>query len=118
MVDDEKASAHNSVQRPGNGGYLLRPSLYNAMIVLIEGGRRRVLIIQIKYLIFTSSQASVVILRGAAPPPLAGSLFSFSLSLKEKRIRSTAQDLTRKLTFRFTLGTPLTGVPKVALPSI
>lgn len=106
------------MQRPGNGGYLSRSSSYNIMIVLIEGGRRRFLIIQIKYLIFTCSQASFVILRGAAPPSLAGSLFSFSLSLKEKRIRSTAQDLTRKLIFRLTLGTPLAGVPKVALPSI
>ena len=68
------------------------------MIILIEGD----IIISIKYLIFTRSQASFVILRGAAPAPLAGSLFSFSLSLKEKRIRSTAQDLTRKLTFRLT----------------
>ncbi|PNC18226.1 hypothetical protein CXU22_06235 [Akkermansia muciniphila] len=104
------------MQKPGNSGYLPRSSSYNTIVILIEGGRGR--IISIKYLIFTRSQASVVILRGAAPPPLAGSLFSFSLSLKEKRIRSTAQDLTRKLTFRFTLGTPLTGVPKVALPSI
>ena len=61
--------------------------------------------IPIKYLIYSRSQASDVILRGAAPPPLAGSLFSFSLSLKEKRIR-------------LTLSTPVKGVPKVALPSI
>ena len=75
MVDDEKASAHNSVQRPGNGGYLLRSSSYNTIVILIEGGRGR--IISIKYLIFTSSQASFVILGGgAAPPPHAGSLFS------------------------------------------
>ena len=74
--------------------------------------------IPLKYLIYSRKQASVVILRGAAPPPLAGSLFSFSLSLKEKRIRSTTQDLTRKLTFRLTLGTPLTVVPKVVLPLI
>ena len=114
MVDDEKASAHNSVQRPGNGGYLLRSSSYNTSVILIEGGRGR--IISIKYLIFTSSQASFVILGGgAAPPPLAGSLFSFSLSLKEKRIRSTTQDLTRKLTFRLTLGTRAQGGPSFNL---
>ncbi|MFR1253785.1 hypothetical protein [Akkermansia sp.] len=116
MVDDEKASARKCMQKPGNSGYLPRSSSYNTIVILIEGGRG--LMIPIKYLIYSRSQASDVILRGAAPPPLAGSLFSFSLSLKEKRIRSTAQDLTRKLTFRLTLGTPLTGVPKVALPSI
>jgi len=95
---------------------LSRSSSYNTIATLIEGGRG--LMIPVKYLIYSRSQASDVILRGAAPPPLAGSLFSFSLSLKEKRIRSTTQDLTRKHPFRLTLGTPVKGVPKVALPSI
>lgn len=82
MVDDEKASARKCMQKPGNSGYLPRSSSYNTIVILIEGGRGR--IISIKYLIFTSSQASFVILRGAAPPPLAGSFFFFAFAQRKK----------------------------------
>ena len=84
MVDDEKASARKCMQKPGNSGYLPRSSSYNTIVILIEGGRGR--IISIKYLIFTRSQASFVILRGGGGSAHARwlSFFFFAFAQRKK----------------------------------